>query len=101
MKGNLLYTTEPEDRFTVWDVYFTIIPFNNLGKDRNGRTVPIRTKVVSQNGRHTICRDFGQSYSRSNGYAVADLLVDKVVRDDSGYRIHTRRTRNVGREVVK
>lgn len=79
----------PEDEhFSVEYAFGKYAPVTSIRRDRNGRKQLIRVPLVSQNGRHVICRDIGD--------AKFDMYwdyypVDKIVISDFEVRIHLRR----------
>ena len=78
----------PKDKtYTVNQAYYDI-PLKNILEDEYGRKHVIRIPVVSQNGRHVICRDLDNA---KDEMYFDNLPVDKIVMSDYEYRIHLRK----------
>ena len=81
----------PEDEFlTVEDAYEQFAPVTCMRRDRNGRKRVIRVPLVSQNGRHVICRDIGDA---KFGMWWDGCPVDKVIISDFEVKIFMRRAK--------
>lgn len=77
----------PEDKWvSVAEIYYNL-PVEKIKPDRNGRKRPQRTRLVSHNGRHTICRDIGLTL----GEPYWDVLpVEKVICSEFENKIYLR-----------
>lgn len=78
----------PKDEiYTVNQAYYDM-PLDNIIEDENGRKHVIRIPLVSQNGKHVICRDLDNAKDKMY---FDDLPVDKIVLSDYERRIHLRK----------
>ena len=78
----------PKDKiYTVNQAYYDM-PLDNIIEDENGRKHVIRIPLVSQNGKHIICRDLDNAKDKMY---FDDLPVDKIVLSDYERRIHLRK----------
>ena len=78
----------PKDKiYTVNQAYYDM-PLDNIIEDENGRKHVIRIPLVSQNGKHVICRDLDNAKDKMY---FDDLPVDKIVLSDYERRIHLRK----------
>ena len=78
----------PKDKiYTVNQAYYDM-PLDNIIEDEDGRKHVIRIPLVSQNGKHVICRDLDNAKDKMY---FDDLPVDKIVLSDYERRIHLRK----------
>lgn len=87
----------PEDKWvSVAEIYYKL-PVEKIKPDRNGRKRPQRTRLVSHNGRHTICRDIGLTF----GEPYWDmLLVEKVICSEFENKIYLRKKKKIEKHPV-
>ena len=99
MARSIVYRTKPEEMFTVWGVFYNLIPSGNIRTNRDGRKFEKKTKILSHNGRHTICRNYGNV--RENNTVLDDLIVDKMIDTGTEYRLYLRKEKKLLRATAR
>ena len=77
-----------DEMVSVDKVYYDHLPIETIKTDRNGRKRPVRTRLVSHNGRHTICRDIGLAVRKPYW---GRLPVEKVICTEFENTIYLRK----------